>query len=587
MRAVPEAASGFAALPPGGGVGMAIVLATAPAAAGRPAALLPWADGTVVERLVGQLAALGVGTTVVLARPAFQRPVQDAVGRAVTVKASATAADDLRVIAAAARESVGALLVLYGEMVTHTEALGALLTNRKAGTGILAGGRRRRLAFRVQTQRGRIMSAASPYHSVHRPNAGFLGVLRVIPSDLEQLAATAERLSELVADPSEAWRKELDRKLERWRLSVAEAAAANEDEGGDDMGVPEHDIDEEDEDTGPAVVLSDRDEARVRARAAAAPDDVAALLLLGLVRAGVGVSPVYVRRLFWSRPLSTASAAEVAERYAESNVDRALLNSAVKGNDGFFTTFFVSPYSKYIARWAARRGLTPNQVTTASMLIGALAAAGFATGQRWGLIAGALLLQMSFTADCIDGQLARYTGQFSRSGAWLDSVFDRAKEYLAFAGLAIGAGRMGDDVWLLACAAITLQTVRHTADFSYMSARATAIRATRQPPLEQTLDDAGAAAEKRQQARAAGTPVASPDRRPLAVRTLQAWKRLDRLPAVVWLKRMAAFPIGERFAVISITAALFTPRVTFIALLAWGGFALVYGQTGRILRSIR
>ena len=27
----------------------------------------------------------------------------------------------------------------------------------------------------------------------------------------------------------------------------------------------------------------------------------------------------------------------------------------MKANDGFFTTFFVSPYSKYIARWAARQ----------------------------------------------------------------------------------------------------------------------------------------------------------------------------------------------------------------------------------------
>jgi hypothetical protein len=39
--------------------------------------------------------------------------------------------------------------------------------------------------------------------------------------------------------------------------------------------------------------------------------------------------------------------------------------------------------------------------------------------------------------------------------------------------------------------------------------------------------------------------------------------------------------------VISITAALFTPRVTFIAWLAWGGLAFLYTQTGRVLRSLR
>jgi hypothetical protein len=583
MRAAPETTSVFAATPAAGGVGTAVVLATAVAEDGRPAALLPWGDGTVVGRLVDQLATLGAGATVVLARPACERAVRDAVGPAAEVRTSATAADDLRAIATAARATGGALLVLYGELVTHTEALRGL-AGPTAGTGILAGGTRRRLAFRVQTRRGTLVSAASAYHGVGRPNATFLGVLRVAPVDLEKAAAAAEQLAPLAAEPPDGWREELDRKVSGWRLAVARSAPAYTDEGGDDAGVPDaDDYVPHEEDAAAPVSLSDSDEARVRTRAAAGPDDAAALLLLGLVRAGVDVSPVYLRRLFWSRPLSAGTAADVATRFARADVDRARLDSAVKATDGFFTTFFVSPYSKHIARWAARRGLTPNQVTTIAMLLGALAAAGFATGERWGLIAGAVLLQVSFTADCVDGQLARYTGRFSRTGAWLDSVFDRGKEYLAFAGLAIGAARMGDDVWLLACAAITLQTVRHTADFSFMIDRGEAVGAIRQPPLEQPLDDAAAA----DAARAAGRPVAAADRRPLAARVLHAWKRLDRLPAMVWLKRMAPFPIGERFAVISITAALFTPRVTFIALLVWGGFALVYGQTGRVLRSIR
>ena len=50
---------------------------------------------------------------------------------------------------------------------------------------------------------------------------------------------------------------------------------------------------------------------------------------------------------------------------------------------------------------------------------------------------------------------------------------------------------------------------------------------------------------------------------------------------------MIAFPIGERFAVISITAALFTPRVTFVTLLVWAAVAGVYTQAGRVLRSVR
>ena len=217
--------------------------------------------------------------------------------------------------------------------------------------------------------------------------------------------------------------------------------------------------------------------------------------------------------------------------------ERARLDAAVKANDGFFTTFFVSPYSKYVARWAAHRGLRPNQVTAASLVIGAFAAAAFATGERWGLVAGAVLLQVAFTTDCVDGQLARYTQTFSAFGAWLDATFDRLKEYLVYAGLGIGAARSGSPVWALAGAALALQTARHAVIFSWV------------PP----------------------TPPVPPERG-------------AHVGALGWLRRMAVFPIGERFAAISLTAALFSPRTTFVVLLAWGGFAAAYDVAGRARR---
>jgi hypothetical protein len=585
-RAAPDASTIPAAQP--AGVGLAVVLATALASDGRPAALLPWEDGTVVGRLAEQLDGLGVPAPLVVTRPGFEAAVQQAVGPAADVRACASVADDLRLIARAARDGAGQVLVMTGDIVTHTDVLEGLIANPHAGTRILAGGRRRPLAFRFQARRGRLVSAASAYHAVRSPNGTFLGVLRAVPGDVEALAQAAERLASLVADVPDAWLHELDRKSERWKAAVARAASG-EEEGGDDYAGPDEPEGLDDapaEEDGAAVTLSEADEAQWRTRVAAAPEDAAALLLVGLVRANADVTPVYLRQLFWTRPLSPEAAAGAAERIKHYDVDRLLLESAVKSTDGFFTTFFVSPYSKHIARWAARRGFTPNQITTVSMLLGVLAAAAFATGERWGLVAGAVLLQVSFTTDCVDGQLARYTRQFSKLGAWLDSVFDRSKEYLAFAGLAIGAHHMGDEVWLLACAAITLQTVRHSSDFSYMAVAHQAITVTPQTPLEQPLDHAGVQAEARRAARAEGATI-TPGKRPLASRILSAWHKLDRARALRWVKRMAAFPIGERFAVISITAAFFTPRVTFIAWLAWGGLAIAYTQAGRILRSLR
>ncbi len=54
-------------------------------------------------------------------------------------------------------------------------------------------------------------------------------------------------------------------------------------------------------------------------------------------------------------------------------------------------------------------------------------------GPRWS--PAAVLLYLGFVLDCVDGQLARYTRHFSAWGGWLDTMADRAKEYVVYAGL--------------------------------------------------------------------------------------------------------------------------------------------------------
>jgi phosphatidylglycerophosphate synthase len=223
--------------------------------------------------------------------------------------------------------------------------------------------------------------------------------------------------------------------------------------------------------------------------------------------------------------------------------EEALLESAVKEGDSPFTTYLVSPYSKHIARFGARRGWTPNAVSIVSLAIGLAAAAAFAAGSRAGLIAGAVLLQVSFAADCVDGQLARYSGKSSRLGAYLDSMFDRTKEYLVYAGLAVGAVRgFDDEVWLLATAALALLTCRHVADFAYAASQ----------PAQTGVGSYAAAF---------GASPAS-------------WIRSTNL--------FIRFPIGERLALISLTAAVWSPRVTFVALLVWGSIAVAFASAVRL-----
>jgi hypothetical protein len=479
----------------------------------------------------------------------------------------------------------GALVVAYADVITRREALAGLLAEPRIATGILQTLSQiaRPYGFRTRALRGRIVSAGSPYHHVRHPTGTFLGVMKVAPSDRPEVVEVAERLAALVdPGPPPEWEEELAYKAGQWHRNLALLAM---ERPRCELVPPREVLD--------ATELSPASAAELERRLAAAPDDVTALLLVGLVRAGLHVGATRLRSLFWARPLSQPTLERAMEEIHQHDEDEALLDSAVKGSDGFFTTFFVSPYSKYIARWAAYRGLTPNQVTLLSLAVGLLAAAGFATGERSGLVAGAIGLQAAFTLDCVDGQLARYTRTFSKLGAWLDSIFDRTKEYLVFAGLAIGASSAGDPVWLLAASALTLQTARHSIDFSYPVSRHQLIAAAPQPPIENPFDGPRPASRAtapvdaaEQEEELVATPPPSRARVGMRRRVLSLWRAGDRWSKVRWAKRIIQFPIGERFAAISVTAAFFGPRTTFVVMLVWGGCAAAYVLAGRLLRSL-
>jgi phosphatidylglycerophosphate synthase len=363
---------------------------------------------------------------------------------------------------------------------------------------------------------GRVVSAGTGFHQVTGPNRIFCGPLRVAPGRRLTLAKAADRLAALLETPG------------------AMPGAS---------GVP-------------------------------------ALLLVGLVRAGVRVTPLHAPPLVCAQVRDAGQVRAARAAVAAVDEDRVRLDAAVKSNDGFFTTFAVSTYSRHIAKLAARIGLTPNVVTSLSMALAVVTALVFAMGTRTGMIVGAVLYYFAFVLDCVDGQLARYTRRFSTFGAWLDATFDRAKEYTVFAGLAVGstaaaAGSSvhGGDVWALAVAAMAVQTGRHMIDFAYGASR----RARPTAPLPVTpLTSPGD-----------GLAPAAPAPRPGGALGLvkRALARTRSGPAF-WLKKMIVLPIGERFAVVSLTAAVWNARVTFIVLLAWGAVAAAYTLTGRMLRSL-
>ncbi|MCD5315290.1 CDP-alcohol phosphatidyltransferase family protein [Kineosporia babensis] len=278
-------------------------------------------------------------------------------------------------------------------------------------------------------------------------------------------------------------------------------------------------------------------------------------LLLELVRrlpaAGVTVKPVPIGGYVWARPSGPGESATAELALIELPERRVRLREAARGGDGFFSTFVLRKLSWRLTGVAERLGLTPNQVTAISFVIGLAAAALIATGDRLPAVIGAVLLQLCVVIDCVDGELARYRRRFSRFGAWLDASTDRIKEFAVIFGLAVAGAQAGLDLWPLAALAIGVQTFRSLADLSW-SLR----RQQLDPPV---------------------VPVPQWQASATRVRIPQGYvSATDTHGVGGWLKRIGHFPIAERFLVISLGAALLTPRVTLIVLCAGGLAAGVY-----------
>ncbi|MEV6347023.1 DUF5941 domain-containing protein [Actinoplanes sp. NPDC051851] len=284
------------------------------------------------------------------------------------------------------------------------------------------------------------------------------------------------------------------------------------------------------------------------------PDLLAALLEEGLVPVALRVRLLHAERVRDSAQLAAAR-----ERLAAIDEDAARLRLAVKEQDDFFTTYAVSTWSPYVTKLAARLSLSPTAVTGLSVLFAGAAALLFWQASAFAMVGGAVLLYLGFVLDCVDGQLARYTRRFDAFGGWLDTMADRAKEYLVYAGLAAGADRLGlEYAWPLAITAITLQTVRHMTDTWYGA-----------------LHDEAAARPRPQVAGGVGARLTAVSR--------MAQSR--RGSAVYWGKRIVVFPIGERWALISVVAAVAGGRAALTAAVGFGVLAMLYTLTLRSLRA--
>ena len=95
--------------------------------------------------------------------------------------------------------------------------------------------------------------------------------------------------------------------------------------------------------------------------------------------------------------------------------------------------------SIYITKICLYTSLTANQITYIWWAMGLVSAGLFAVGDYWYSLAAALLLNLSFLVDYVDGEVARYRKKSSLLGVYLDYLAHYTINPLVMLGIGFGA----------------------------------------------------------------------------------------------------------------------------------------------------
>jgi|FLOH01.1.fsa_nt_gi 1L-myo-inositol 1-phosphate cytidylyltransferase / CDP-L-myo-inositol myo-inositolphosphotransferase len=130
--------------------------------------------------------------------------------------------------------------------------------------------------------------------------------------------------------------------------------------------------------------------------------------------------------------------------------EEQLLKSAGLGNDSLMDRLVTRFISRQLTRLFLKTGLTPNQITFLSLLIGLGSAWSFYQGSYFPGVVGSLLLLVSAWVDCTDGEIARLKFMETPQGAQLDIFCDNIVHLCVFFAIGIGLFfQTGDSLYKL------------------------------------------------------------------------------------------------------------------------------------------
>jgi len=166
------------------------------------------------------------------------------------------------------------------------------------------------------------------------------------------------------------------------------------------------------------------------------PSDLASLARQ--VEAGELTPPVGIPS--WS-PSPEGLVLHVDAAHDGPKAEDALYARLGRSGDGWFTRLVDRRFSRALTRMLLPTGVSPNQVTIASIAIGIAGGCCFARGTPTAAMVGALLFLFSTIVDGCDGEIARLTFRESPFGARLDILGDNLVHLFLFGGIATGLYR--------------------------------------------------------------------------------------------------------------------------------------------------
>jgi phosphatidylglycerophosphate synthase len=110
---------------------------------------------------------------------------------------------------------------------------------------------------------------------------------------------------------------------------------------------------------------------------------------------------------------------------------------------------YMRKVSLRITRMVARTRITPNQITAAMIVSGVLAGAALLIPGLAGALLAVLFMQGYLLLDCVDGEVARWRGQTSALGVYLDRLGSYLADLAVMAGMGLRASALGVNLYLV------------------------------------------------------------------------------------------------------------------------------------------